>query len=920
MKGKGISVMGLALAAVLGACRTGDRGISLAGEWQVALDSQDIGVRQRWFDCTFADRIQLPGTTDEARLGIPNTLLPALTKPQILHLTRKHSYVGPVWYVREVGIPSDWAGRQIHLKLERALWQTAVWVDGKAVPGREESLVAPHNYDLTGYLSSGRHTLAIRVDNRKLYEISGGDMAHAYTNETQVMWNGVLGQMELTARKCLNIDSLQLYPDAAAREVRVTGTIVNYGAPCRGTWMGEVRDGKARVTRVSQGLSLQSGVNRLDVRLPLGDSVKLWDEFSPSLYDLTLAVTARRESVRKNVRFGVRDLAQEGTDIRLNGHKIFLRGTLECCIFPLTGRPPMTPEGWLKVFETARNWGLNHLRFHSWCPPDAAFHVADSLGFYLQVELPLWSGRVGENEAKNAYLYKEADRILAEYGNHPSFCFMSLGNELPDDFAFLSGLLGHVKRKDSRRLYTTTSFSFEGGHGDHPEDNDDYWVTQWTKKGWVRGQGVFDAQPPAFDRDFSASIEGLEVPVVTHEIGQYAVYPNLREIEKYTGSLEPLNFKGVKKDLEEKGLSSKADSYLKASGKLAFLLYKEEIERALKTKNFSGFQLLDLHDFPGQGTALVGLLDAFWDSKGIVEAETFRQFCAPVVPLAYFPKAVYTNAETFVAELGVANYSNHELTSQTVGWKLETKAGRQIACGTLPAKRLAVGGDNKVGTIQVSLASVKEAAELRFTVFLDKDSCKNGWNIWVYPAQLAVEEGSVVCTDNWDEARRALSVGKDVLFSPHIAECNGLEGKFVPVFWSPVHFPAQAGTMGLLLDAKHPAFADFPTGCHSDWQWWYLTKQSRPIVLDAFHHGVTPLVECVDNFVTNRRLAVLFETKCSAGRLLFSSMNLLNVQEDRPERRQLLYSLLRYMQSDKFSPSTALSFDEIENKIHLKNR
>ena len=916
---KKISIMALALATLLTACRTNNRVLSLAGEWQVALDSLDVGVEQRWFEGGFTRRMPLPGTTDEAGLGIANTLAPSLEKPQILHLTRKHSYVGPAWYVREVEIPHDWAGRRIHLSLERVLWQTAVWVDGQAVPGREESLVAPHNYDLTAYLTPGRHTLALRVDNRKLYDISGGDMAHAYTNETQVMWNGVLGRMELTARKHLDVDSLRLYPDAAARELRVTGVVRNYGKPCKGTWTGEVRDGKRRVARLSESLSLQAGLNRLDVRLPLGDSVKLWDEFSPFLYDLTFGVAAQDEEVARNIRFGVRDLVRRGAEIRLNGRKIFLRGTLECCVFPQTGRPPMTPEGWLKVFETARNWGLNHLRFHSWCPPEAAFRVADSLGFYLQVELPLWPGRVGEDEAKNAYLYQEADRILAEYGNHPSFCFMSLGNELPDDFSFLSGLLDHVKRKDKRRLYTTTSFSFEGGHGDHPEDNDDYWVTQWTQKGWVRGQGVFDARPPAFDRDYTASVEGFDVPVVTHEIGQYAVYPNLKEIEKYTGTLDPLNFKGVKKDLEEKGLLDHADRYLKASGKLALILYKEEIERALKTKNFSGFQLLDLHDFPGQGTALVGLLDAFWDSKGIVEPEVFRQFCGPVVPLAYFPKAVYTNAEPFVAELGVANYGGGELAGGTVSWRLETKAGKTVACGKLEAGRLPVAGENKVGTVSVPLASVTQAAELRFIVSLDKEKRENTWSIWVYPERLDVENGDVVCTGNWEEARRALAAGKDVLLSPQVAECNGLEGKFVPVFWSPVHFPAQAGTMGLSLDAGHPAFAHFPTDDHTDWQWWHLAKQSRPVVLDSICGGVTPLIECVDNFVKNRRLSVLFETQCGPGRLLFSSMNLLDAGEEHPEKRQLLYSLLRYMQSDDFRPSATLPFDEIDDKIHHKD-
>lgn len=148
----------------------------------------------------------------------------------------------------------------------------------------------------------------------------------------------------------------------------------------------------------------------------------------------------------RSTKFGMREFSRNQSDLLLNGNKVFLRGTLECCIFPLTGRPPMEPEGWKKVFLTAREWGLNHLRFHSWCPPEAAFQVADSLGFYLQVELPLWSVKVGEDSHTNDFLYAEADRILAEYGNHPSFCFFSLGNELQPDFEFLSRLLKHTKR------------------------------------------------------------------------------------------------------------------------------------------------------------------------------------------------------------------------------------------------------------------------------------------------------------------------------------------------------------------------------------------------------------------------------------------------------------------------------------------
>lgn len=898
---------------IFSSCREDSSVISLAGEWQFAMDSTDVGITERWFDRSFADKIRLPGTTDEAGYGVPNTLPPSIGKPQILHLTRKNSYIGPAWYLREITIPSDWKGKNIELKLERAIWQTKVWIDGDPVEGVCESLVSPHRFDLTKHLTPGKHKLAIRVDNRKQYDISVNNMAHAYTNETQIMWNGIIGELSLTAKNALSIAGLQVYPDLAGKQIQVRGVVSNSGEALKGTLSAKVIDRRSGlvVSSMEQNADFASGETPVNISCLMGDSIKEWTEFTPELYNLDLTVEAGPLQATESTTFGMREFSRDQSALTLNGKKVFLRGTLECCIFPLTGHPPMEPEGWEKVFLTAREWGLNHLRFHSWCPPEAAFLVADSLGFYLQVELPLWSLNVGRDEQTNRFLYAEADRILSEYGNHPSFCFLSLGNELQPDFKFLSGLLDHVKKQDPRHLYATTSFTFEGGHGDWPEPNDDYFITQWTKKGWVRGQGVFDSESPSFDKDFSASLEGVPVPLVTHEVGQYSVYPNLKEIEKYTGVLDPLNFKGVRQELEKKGLLDKADDYLMASGRLAGILYKEEVERAMKTTGCSGFQLLDLHDFPGQGTALVGLLDAFWESKGAVDAAFFRQACAPVVPLLRFPKAVYTNDERFVAHVEIANYTDKELKKQSVTWRLKEKGGEEIYRVTTPWPSIPIGQNVAEDSVFSSLDMIEEAKELILSLSLDGTPYKNSWSIWVYPAVLSPDKGEVVVTRSLPEAERALAAGKKVLYNPEPRQVRGLEGKFVPVFWSPVHFPRQAGTMGILCDATHPAFASFPTDNYTNWQWWSLLKNSKTVVLDSLSQ-VTPLVEVVDNFVNNRRLSNLFEAKVGEGKLVYCSMDLLSDWAQRPEARQLYFSLLEYMKSDSFAPSHSVNTGDLE--------
>lgn len=892
--------------------------MDLSGSWALALDSLDVGEKERWYQQSFSDNISLPGTTDLAEKGIPNQLTPKLEKPQLLRLTRKNSYVGAAWYSREIDVPKSMAGQPLELSLERVMWQSRLWVDGEEVLGAQESLIAPHRYLIQKGLSAGKHRITLRIDNRKRYDISAGNLAHAYTNDTQIMWNGVLGKMNLSVTQEVSIRGVNVYPDVANKKVRVVIAVENSGDKPKKVKIAlqvDETEGRQQYKKKEISVTLKEGAQKLEYDYSLGEDIKTWDEFTPYLYRLSVSCqSGRKKTVQKEVSFGIREMDNSQGILTVNGNRIFLRGTLECCIFPLTGTPPMTEDGWMKVFSSAKEWGLNHLRFHSWCPPEAAFSVADKLGFYLQVELPVWSYTMGKDEAMTRFLYGEFDRIVEAYGNHPSFCMMSVGNELQPDFKLLNDMVKYMKSQDNRRLYTTTSFTFEKGHGAKPEPEDDFFITQWTDKGWVRGQGIFDSEPPCFNKDYSSAMPDMNVPLVSHEIGQYAVYPNLKEIDKYTGVLDPLNFKAIKQDLQQKGLYAKGEDFLEASGKLAVLLYKEEIERAMKTRQFSGFQLLDLHDFPGQGTALVGLLDAFWDSKGLIDASAFRQFCAPVVPLARFAKATYSGEETFAASIEVANYSNAAISGKRISWQLTDERGMKVADGRLDAGNISKGTITQCGDIHAELTSIKKASKLSFTVAIEGTEWKNAWDIWVYPPIDSLNAGDVLLTQNVEEALAALQQGRKVLLSPKTNTLKGLEGKFVPVFWSPVHFPRQAGTMGLLCNPRHAALQHFPTEMHSNWQWWKLVKQSKVLVVDSIP-PIEPIVESIDNFTNNRRLVSIFETKCGKGKLIMSAMDILSSESNKPEMRQMLYSLLSYMNSGNFAPRTVLSEEDIRSLI-----
>ncbi|MFI3262826.1 MAG: glycoside hydrolase family 2 TIM barrel-domain containing protein [Rikenellaceae bacterium] len=910
-------ILYLLIAIPLFSCTKRTAEMDLSGEWSVKLDSLDKGINENWQGHIFDQLVTIPGTLDDAKIGTPNTLKPALEKPQLTHLTRLHSYIGAAWYSKEIDIPSSWDNKDFILSIERVLWDTQVWIDDTRVTGHEESLSAPHYYDLTPYLTPGsKHILTVRIDNRKRHDISI-DMAHSYTDHTQIKWNGMIGDVVITPLDKVRAQGVNLYPNIDKNEVSAIVTLNNNAHTDTNLTIEmtvATKTGDKKLPVIKKEVKAKKGVSQVEIVYPMGEDYIKWSEFTPQIYNATI-VTSNSEGFESTVSedFGMRKIQNVGNKMFINDKPLFLRGTLECCIFPLTGTPPMDKDGWVKVFSAAKEYGLNHLRFHSWCPPKAAFEVADQMGFYIQVELPAWVLTIGEDKGAVQFLRDEADRIIAEYGSHPSFCMWSLGNELQGDFTVLSDMLDEIKAKDTRHLYTTTSFTFEKGHGVWPEKNDDFFITQWTDKGWVRGQGVFNTYKPQFDKDYTAQLVGSNAPLITHEIGQYSVYPDLTEIEKYNGVLTPLNFMAVKQDLEKKGLIDKAPLYLKASGELAAILYKEEIERDLKTAGISGFQLLDLHDFPGQGTALVGLLNAFWESKGVISGEEFREFCSPVVPLIKFSKATYQNNERFNATIDLCNYSDDIIKNKTISW--EVKNGSEVLKnGAFNIDKADFGYNGELGNIDVELSGVTKASKLEVVVKVDDTSYINRWNIWVYPSSSEVNWGAVKYTRDYNKAMALLEKGETVLYNPEWKTIKGIEGKFVPVFWSPVHFPKQAGTMGVLCNPDHKALSDFPTDIHTDWQWWDLNINSTTMIVDELKGG-NAIVEMIDNFANNRRLASLYEGKVGNGKLMIASFDLNEKLDERIVAKQMLVSILNYMNSNDFNPAKLENLESMKDSF-----
>ena len=908
--------------------------VDLSGTWKFQTDPEDTGVKDQWYEQDLNDCINLPGSMPEKLKGDDVSVRtrwtgslydssyyfnPYMEKYRVegqvklpFFLTPDKYYVGVAWYQKEVIVPADWKGQRMVLFLERPHIETTVWV-GKRKLGMQNSLCVPHVYDLTEAVTPGKPCrITIRVDNR-IKDINVGPDSHSITDQTQGNWNGIVGRIELQATPRTYWEDIQVYPNLAEKKALVRFCIqASASGKVEATFAAESfnADRIHQVPSVSGIYQVKRGLNRLEVDLPMGDDFLTWDEFNPALYRLTATLKSKQATETREVEFGMREFTIEGKWFYVNGRKTMLRGTVENCVFPLTGYAPMDVPAWERVFRICRSYGLNHMRFHSYCPPEAAFKAADRVGFYLQPEGPSWPNhgpKLGLGQPIDQYLMDETIALTQAYGNHASYCMLACGNEPSGRWVeWVSQFVDYWKKTDNRRVYTGASV---GGSWQWQPRN------QYHVKAGARGL-TWNKERPESLSDFRAKIDTVSQPYVSHETGQWCAFPNFNEISKYTGVNKAKNFEIFRDILRDNDMEEQAQNFLMASGKLQALCYKYEIEKTLRTPDYAGFQLLALNDYSGQGTALVGVLDAFFDEKGYIDADEFRRFCSPTVPLARIPKFVYTNDETFGADIEVAHFGAAPLQNARVDYVIRNPYGEVYARGQLCNRNIPIGNLSSLGRIECPLKDIDRPCKLNLEVRIEGTEAVNDWNFWVYPSSATVDEGDVYTTDTLDaRAMNVLQAGGKVLIT---AGRNVSYGKevvqyFTPVFWNTSWFKMRPPhTTGIYVNNYHPLFREFPTEYHSNLQWWELLNRAPVMQFTRFPEGFQPLVQSIDTWFLSRKIGMLFEANVLGGKLMMTTMDLTSQLEERPVARQMRKAIYDYMNSDQFRPQATVTPEQIQ--------
>lgn len=885
----------------------------LSGAWQCRIERNGE---------TLTYPMTLPGTLDENGIGFPDDggkpwhpdadIASDMAEGNCIatRLTRRYTYEGAARISRELSVnfPQD---MRIFLDAERSRHLT-LEVNGKNVPCTGISSVStPYAFELTGLLT-GRDSITLISDNS--YPGWPHDAivySSAATDETQTNWNGVLGYIRLRTEKQVFVSDLRVYPCDDGLRVRVTVNAAH-------AWSGKLTlSSRALCETYTVDVNVSAGESEIVAEsLALREDVRRWDIDEGNLYSMTASLSNGSD---KTAEFGVRSFrGNESGKLALNGRVIFIRGEANCAEFPETGHPPTEVEEWTRILGIYRSYGVNCMRFHSHIPPIAAFTAADRLGMLMQPELSHWNPKNAfEDEASRRYYRDELVGVLDMLANHPSFVMLTYGNELASGevgHRYMDELTALAHELDGTRLYANASNCEYGATG--CDAASDFYASQSFFGHMLRAtsagmKGHLNECYPSASRNYEASVAELrktyKKPVFTFEVGQYEVLPDFDELADFKGVTIPTNYELIKKRVCQRGLDDVWKRYVEATGELSLLCYREETEAALRTESLSGISLLGLQDFPGQGTALVGMLNSHLSPKpfDFAKPSRFEAFFRDVLPLVLLEKYTYEEGETLSAVVKLANYGKRELTGRA---RYTLDGGEFHVEDCLDEICAPAGGVSELGTIKIPLMGISRAERLTLTIFFDDAS--NKYSIWAYPKCRPIcPEGVHECRSLDAEARTILSAGGTVYLSPPSTKealPNSISCQFSTDFWSVGTFPFQGGGMGQLIDVEHPVFRDFPTKFYTEQQWWAMASRRAVILPKRFESIITEL----DSYAYLRHMTQLLECRCNGGRLLLSTLGLQELQ-CYPECRALQSSIYRYLSSDEFAPKQEISADEL---------
>lgn len=706
-----VVLLGLALPS---AAEEGRIVKELDGTWQFKLDPEKIGEENRWFraETAFPNKIIVPGAWDVQGYGKETDKL-------------RHNYIGKAWYKKEILIPEHWKGRRLFLYFGGVYRYSKVWVNDHFL-GEHIGYMSDFEYDITEFARPGAKALiSVEIDSEQRWDVDTLAGCWDSGEGMNAFWGGIWGHVTLEARAPCWLDELYVKPEASLDRCTVSALLLgDLSLPDEVSL--EVLDASGKSvfqhTRSLEKSEVDHAILSFEAAIP---DAKLWTTDTPFLYTAHLSLRQNGKVLdRVKARFGLRTIEFRGTDILVNGKKVFLRGYGDDCVYPETMFGPSDKEYHLKRLKTAKSYGFDYVRHHSHFMPPEYYQACDEAGVFVSPELPIgysfYYARAGEIARK---LYEtEWVAAVKRFRNHPSIFNWGMGNEVRRGFPQASELYRLAKELDPTRPVIDTdgvlpAHGFHDGTADR--DTLDFLTIQFNVFTTpLDNPGKFETGKP-------------NKPMITHEAGNYITFPRLDVIDSFQHNFKPFWLVPMRDRLEERGLLDEALMWSEKSEKLYYLCHKLNTEGMRKNPLISGYHWWLLQPW---WACSDGLLDIYRRPTSI-KPEDVREFNGTVVVLEDGLKQTYRGKEPLEFELLLSNFSGKSFDDTSLGYKIT------IAYGTLKKGKLPVSGVKNgmlasLGTVSLDLPDPYIPQRISIEVKIENkgEEYSNHWTTWIYPS------------------------------------------------------------------------------------------------------------------------------------------------------------------------------------------
>jgi beta-galactosidase len=404
--------------------------ISLNGTWEIA--KTDVGSM---IPTTFSSKVSVPGLVDMAIPAVEPPFTGALDKDKNYPFAnnygnKSYMYNNSLYWYKRTFILKNIQSEVILLKINKAMFSTHIYLNNKLI-GQNSYSFTPTYVNIKPYLNEAgkANELIISVGCRNNLPDT---VCRADDGEKVLFCPGIYDDVNIIMSGFPYITNVQTAPDVLQKQLRVAVEIEN-DKKTNTQLSYIVRELKSNKV-VAKGFAPQDvlageKMQKIDFKIAL-PKCKLWSPESPFLYTLELNTGADKTITR----FGMRTFRSDKQNgvVLLNEKTYYMRGTniaiLRFFEDSQRGNLPWDDKWVTKMHKKFKSMHWNSFRNTLGFPPERWYEIADSLGFLIQDEYPLWK-QVDPKTLTSDHLANEYTAWMRERWNHPSVVIWDAQNE-----------------------------------------------------------------------------------------------------------------------------------------------------------------------------------------------------------------------------------------------------------------------------------------------------------------------------------------------------------------------------------------------------------------------------------------------------------------------------------------------------------